>query len=1120
MTPSYRVLRYLITVIPAVGLFLLISVNPLAQSTKLPAPASHLNDLAGVIDTNTKARVESILQKLKERTRIELYVATVDTTGAQEMSQFSEQLARDWNIGAKGTRAKSLLLVVSVASKSSFTQFSRMVQRDLPDGVLGEMTYRMQGPLSEGRFAEAVDSGVRIFASAVAEKVGFNVSELDDAAAVAVNSAEPVQSEPTQSVLVSAKSVQSTRPRTVTDLPKAQPSATPPEPPKTEPTPSESPVTEPTPSESPKTEPTPSESPKTEPTPSETPKAEPVASESPKPEATVPVETPKTEKPNVLRGRGTTTVKPNARAPKLTPAEMAELDADESEEVELTLTLPLAKRAVALKEFLDTHPDSKSRPRATELLISTHAALGDQKLKASDIAGGIEHLNLAINEADVNISDQLFAGVISQIPMNLYLRGERPAAFNAAQNIEKKFGADPKRLLAMAGFYLGIENATEVVRIAENAVKLAPDLAEAHRILAVGQHISLRLDEAAVEYKKTLELDPKSKVSRGSLADLYRASGKAEEALALYNEQLAEDPKDKAARAGKVISLFELGRKDEANSALDAALAEEPRNLPLLAGAAYWMVAHENHEKAFELARKAVEIESRYTWAQVALSRSLMAMQRPLDAERSMRYARQFGKFPTLSYELATVLASMGLYDEAAEVLRESFTIKDGEIRAYLAGHVAVSDSDFRQLLALERRAGIYQPTAADTEANAKMLKGLLAFNVAVSPASESEKIKEKDAVAAGEQFVAGNDSMRAFRQMYVASRLLRNGVATSTALDLIADARKASDEALKVPVLTLAVQADEFRAPRARAIAAGNVPSIAPAPQELLNNILKGRLEDLEGWALFSQEKYPQAITHLKQATEILPEQTPSWRTAHWHLGAALEQSGEKAPALEAYIKSYRGGPTESVRRSVIEQLYKNVHGSLEGLEEKIGPGAEAAASGTGAAGSGSTTAPTSETKTPEPPATEPAPVETKKPETEPASETKKPETETAPVETKKPETEPSPAPAPSSQPMSEEALRSAAARGRSSIKIAGRILDADKLGIPNVTVVLISPSGSVLAATTDIEGKYSFTAAPSEKTYRLIPSLEGYKFTPVDRALTALFDDRKDVDFVGTRP
>src|SRR3954462_14788937 len=104
---------------------------------------------------------------------------------------------------------------------------------------------------------------------------------------------------------------------------------------------------------------------------------------------------------------------------------------------------------------------------------------------------------------------------------------------------------------------MGVERGAETVRIAENVGKLAPDLAEAHRMLAVGLHLSLRLDEAAAEYKKTLELDPTSKVSRGSLADLYRAAGKNEEALALYNEQHAADSKDKAARAGKVIALYE-----------------------------------------------------------------------------------------------------------------------------------------------------------------------------------------------------------------------------------------------------------------------------------------------------------------------------------------------------------------------------------------------------------------------------------------------------------------------------------------------------------------------------------------------------------------------------------
>ena len=1052
MIPSYVVKR-LLMVIPAIGLFLFVSANPLAQSQKLPTPTTHVSDFAGVIDAESKSRLENLLQKLKDKSRIDLYVATIESTGTQEISAFSQQLANEWNIGARTSRSKSLLLVISASSKTSFTQASRTARPELPEGILGEMSYRMQGPLSEGRFTAAIDGGIHVFVNALAEKLGFNAAELETSV-VAVNSPEVMGDAP-QPILVSAKNEQSTRPRIVRGAPTPTPEATPP-------------------AETPQAEPTATESPIAEPTPSESPKTEPVLTELPNVEAK-PAESPKTSNTGRRRASATTKVTP---VRKKTPAEIAEEDADESEEVELTLTLPLDKRAVRLREFLDTKPNSKSQPRAIELLISTHAALGDQKLKAGDIGGGIEHLFKAIEEADPSITDQLFLGVVSQIPMNLYVRGERAAAFKAAQQIETKFGSDHKRLLAIAGFYLNIERAGETVRIAESVVKVAPDLAEAHRVLAVGLHISLRLDEAIEEYKKTLELDPSSKASRGSLADLYRATGKTEEALSLYNEQLAVDPKDRAARAGKVLALFELGRTEEANSTLETALADEPRNLPLLAGTAYWMAARGNNEKALELARKAVEVESRYTWAQIALARSLLGSQRPLDAERALRYARQFGKFPTLTYELANVLSSMGLYDEAVEVLRESFTIKDGEIQTHLAGHVPASGPDFLELLAPERRAGIYQAKAADSVENAQSLKALLAFNTAVTPA-DGEKIDESAAVAAAQEFASGNDAMRAFRQVYAASRLLRHGAGISTAVDLITEAKKASDDAVKVPVLTMAVQADEFRDLRARAISAGNVPDVADAPQHLLANILKGRLEDLHGWALFHQDKYPEAIAHLKQAAEILPAETPAWRTALWHLGVAHEQAGQKEQALDYYVKSYRGGPVETVRRSVIEQLYKSLNGSLDGLEDRL--------SGTAAA-TGTTAAAPANSSTPEP-----APVETPKTETAPVSE--------------------------SSQLISEDSLKSASSRLRSTIKITGRILDENKLGLSNVVVVLISPSGSVMAATTDNEGNYSFTVAPSQKSYRVIPSKEGYAFTPIDRAFASLFEDQKQIDFTATK-
>jgi hypothetical protein len=88
-----------------------------------------------------------------------------------------------------------------------------------------------------------------------------------------------------------------------------------------------------------------------------------------------------------------------------------------------------------------------------------------------------------------------------------------------------------------------------------------------------------------------------------------------------------------------------------------------------------------------------------------------------------------------------------------------------------------------------------------------------------------------------------------------------------------------------------------------------------------------------------------------------------------------------------------------------------------------------------------------------------------------------------------------------------------------RTNIKIIGHILDANQVPLANVTVVLISPSGSVIATTTDSDGKYSFTAAPSQKTYRVIPSKDGYSFTPLDRTFAALIEDQRQVDFVASR-
>jgi uncharacterized membrane protein YgcG/tetratricopeptide (TPR) repeat protein len=1060
----YRKLEWILLFSCSVALFCFVGVKQFAQTRiKTPARTGHVSDFAGVLDEQTRLQLGNTLENVKQKTGIEFALVTVESTAGQDIFDFSRRLAGEWNLGARTSRAKSLLLVLAVNEKTSFIQFSKSVQSDLPEGILGEVGLRMRAPVSEGRFGEGLSAGVQHFVRLMAQKLALNTEDFGKMP-VPVTVAERTPSKPADESIVEVS--------------------------------------------------------------------------SPAKNATRPLRV----KPVQVHDPG---VSPNPSKPAA-----SEDDAADAEEVELTLTLPVEARVTKLKAFLERNPQSKSKARAMELLVSAHAAVGDERLKKGDSAGGIEQLMLAISQAPLSSSEKLFSGVIAQIPLNLYLRGQRAAALTAARNIEEKFGLDPRRLLAVAGFYLGTEQGGEAVRTATRAVSLAPDLAEAHQALGLALHISLRLDEAVSAYKKALELNPNSKGARRGLADLHRALGRSEEALVLYREQIVAEPNDKAARAGLVLSLLDLGRNNEAKSELDSALNADPRNLALLSGAAYWFAAHNDGPQAIELGRKAIDLEPRYTWSQVAVARALIAQQKPLEAERAIRFAQQYGKFPTLDYELASALAAAGLYDEAAESLVRSFTLKDGQIETRLAGHIAARGTNFTELLAPERRASIFQSVAPDTEKNAKTLKDLLTFASLIDADKNGGTINELNAIAAARQFASGDDAARAHRQLYAASRLLQKQIGFQTAYELAEAARTTADMGMTVPALTVAVQADEYREIRARAIAQGATPDIPEAPRNVLSNLLRGRIEDISGWALFNQDKLDEAADHLRRAANILPAGTPSWRTALWHLGAALERQGNKEEALVNYIKSYNTGELDPVRRTVIENLYRKVHGSLAGLDDQIRLGGTMGANVASLApettpateqpipAPGNTALETSSpevTPTPEvitspaaeTPAAQPSPsTEMPQPsEVTPTPEVVASPTPETPAAQPSPSMEatPSPSPTPEQSPAPETTPSLAATpvetmheRRTTVVTITGRVKDSNNNPIANVVVVLISPQGTVLASTTNEEGIYLFKVASSPHSYRLIPSREGFTFEPLDKVLPAASEDQKELDFI----
>ena len=592
------------------------------------------------------------------------------------------------------------------------------------------------------------------------------------------------------------------------------------------------------------------------------------------------------------------------------------------------------ERIMALNKFVVNFPNSNDKTRALELLVSARAEIADEKLRLNDTASGVEFFTLAVKDAPKPVSDKLFSEILLQIPTNLFFRGQQAKAIEVANIIEEKAEGNANQLLGLATFYIGTENAVEARRLAVKAIAINPNLPAAYQTLGLANRLNFQLEEAANAYAKALELDPNSTVSRRSLAEMKRATGKTDDAIQLYREMLAKDEADTAAQTGLALSLFNADKQAEAEAETAKSLGRNPTNLPLLVGAAYWYAARNDGTKAVELAQKAIAVEPRYTWAHIALARGLVQQKRPLEAEKALLTARQYGNFPTLDYEIASVRLAAGFYREAAEELKKSFALKDGLLQTRLGGRVSVEAKSFIELLSLERRASIFEMLAADSSENADKIKSLLDFSQKLESADAGESAVSE----AADEFLKGDDKMKMHRQIFIANRLLENKKALPKVLELTKAAVGGVDSAMEAANPAAAILADELYDSRTFAIIRGQLIIVPDVPRQTLLNILRGRIEDISGWALYQQGKTGEAVIRLKRAVSVLPEKSSWWRGSMWRLGAALDTDGKSKEALEAYVKSYTNAEPDAAKRIIIESVYQKLNGSLDGLDEKIG--------------------------------------------------------------------------------------------------------------------------------------------------------------------------------------
>lgn len=139
----------------------------------LPAPTGYVNDYAGVLDPATKQQLETRLKGFKEKTNpsVEIGIAVVRTTEGRDIFEYSLAVARGWGIGSKADDSPSALLFIAIDDRKYFTQVSRDLEDELPDGVVGGLQRQYLVPeFKKGNYGKGIVDTIEAYIRTIENK--------------------------------------------------------------------------------------------------------------------------------------------------------------------------------------------------------------------------------------------------------------------------------------------------------------------------------------------------------------------------------------------------------------------------------------------------------------------------------------------------------------------------------------------------------------------------------------------------------------------------------------------------------------------------------------------------------------------------------------------------------------------------------------------------------------------------------------------------------------------------------------------------------------------------------------------------------------------------------------
>ena len=160
----------------ALGLILLVSTVSFAEKLKDLKPQGYVDDFAGVLSTDARARLTALCGEVDEKTKAQIAVVTIHTLAGDPIEDFANRLYQLWGIGPKSDN-RGVLILLAVDDHRYRAEVGYGLEPILPDGKVGGFGRQIVPALRRSDYDAALLQLTGSIAAVIAEASGVTLTQ-------------------------------------------------------------------------------------------------------------------------------------------------------------------------------------------------------------------------------------------------------------------------------------------------------------------------------------------------------------------------------------------------------------------------------------------------------------------------------------------------------------------------------------------------------------------------------------------------------------------------------------------------------------------------------------------------------------------------------------------------------------------------------------------------------------------------------------------------------------------------------------------------------------------------------------------------------------------------------